>query len=136
MRKRLFIASTYLLVLVSILLWLLGRERLTIGQTVFSVEVAQTAAKRERGLSGRLNMAANQGMLFIFDNPGQHTFWMKNMRFPLDFIWIRGGKVVEITENVFPPRIIIPEVKVDQVLEINAGTVQKYDIKVGDVVRR
>ena len=113
---------------------LLGRQGLTEGQAVFDVELAQTTAKREQGLSGRLTMPAGSGMLFVFDQPAQHTFWMKDMHYPLDFVWIRGGKVVEITKDVFPPRTITPEVIVDQVLEINAGEVDKYGIKVGDIV--
>mgnify|MGYP001573654432 CR=1 FL=1 len=124
-------------------LWasILGQQRLTVGQTVFTVDVAQTEAQREQGLSGRSSLAPNQGMLFVFDQPAQHQFWMKDMLFPLDFVWIRGGKVVETSVNVPPPdqtggqpNVLTPGEKVDQVLEISGGSVDKYGVKSGDIV--
>ncbi len=79
-------------------------------------------------------------MLFVFDRPGRHGFWMKGMNFPLDFIWINGGRVAQITENVPAPKngeaplSLAPQVEVDTVLEVNGGFAGKYQIKVGDKV--
>lgn len=121
----------------------LGLERVSVGQKVFTVEVADTDTQRKQGLSNRSSLGKARGMLFVFDRPAQYTFWMQDMNFALDFIWIRGGKVVELTTNVAPPaqtgsepRVITPAVKIDQVLEVTGATVDKYGIKVGDLVER
>lgn len=118
-----------------------GLTTIKIGSTNLQVETADTEAKRTQGLSDRLSMNENEGMLFKFDNPGIYMFWMKDMRFPLDFIWIRGDKVVQIDKNIDPPgktygipAIITPHEKIDQVLEVNAGWADKYGIKEGDIV--
>lgn len=85
-------------------------------------------------------MPEMHGMLFPYDHKEQFEFWMRGMRFPLDFIWIDGKNVADITENVPPPLenerpvIVKPLVPVDKVLEVNAGTVARIGIKVGDTV--
>ncbi|MCX8009506.1 MAG: DUF192 domain-containing protein, partial [Patescibacteria group bacterium] len=86
------------------------------------MELFDTQEKRTRGLSGRDFLPENKGMLFIFEKPDYYTFWMKEMKFPLDFIWIRGDEIVEITENVKPedyqpPKFFTSKEKVDKVLE-------------------
>ncbi len=112
---------------------------LKIGEHEFRVEVAKDDAGRIRGLSGRESLAPGQGMLFIFDTAGNHGFWMKGMKFPLDIVWIRDNRVVGITQNIpisnklFPPAYYPPE-PIDRVLELNAGTVGKYNLQVGDSI--
>jgi uncharacterized membrane protein (UPF0127 family) len=115
-------------------------KTLTVGNAVFNVEIANTSTTRARGLSGRENLGENQGMLFIFDAPGNYGFWMKDMRFPLDFVWILGDKIVGVTENVPPPapgasifklQVYYPPDSADKVLELNAGEVKKYGIQAG-----
>lgn len=115
--------------------------RLFIGMTEIYVEIADTEQSRSQGLSGRKSLAENSGVLFVFPSPGIYEFWMKDMNFPLDFIWIKNGKIVEITENVLPPAqtegkpgVIRPFFSVDRVLEVNAGFVSKNNLKVGDTV--
>src|SRR5438094_9545272 len=71
--------------------------KLTGPQTVFPsvtvyVEVARTDAEREKGLGGHAPLGQYDGMLFIFDQPAPYAFWMKGMTFPLDMLWIDGGK--------------------------------------------
>ena len=67
-----------------------------------SVEVADTQASRELGLSGREKMGDDEGILFVFDTPGRYGFWMKDMQFPLDIIWInQNGVVVNMKEKKF-----------------------------------
>ena len=63
---------------------------LKIGQAEVIVEVADTGEKRSQGLAGRDGLEENQGMWFRFDQPGQYGFWMKGMKFSLDFVWISG----------------------------------------------
>lgn len=103
------------------------------------VEIAQTISKREKGLSGRDFLPENQGMLFIFEKPDYHRFWMKGMRFALDFIWIREKRIIDITEKVKPedyqpPKTLTAKEPVDMVLEVNAGFVEKNGIKIGDEI--
>jgi uncharacterized membrane protein (UPF0127 family) len=104
-----------------------------------SVEVADTPAERGRGLSGREMLPENGGMLFVFDTPGRHGFWMYGMKFPLDIIWIDERlRVVYFVENAQPCVNICetyePPADALYVLEVNAGFVKKYGLKVGDVV--
>lgn len=101
-----------------------------------NVELADTPVKRQQGLSGRSSLPTQSGMLFIFPYPDKHAFWMKDMRFPLDFVWIRNGRVVEISPNISPPKTLVPSQLVDEVLEISAGSANKYDITVGSNVER
>jgi uncharacterized membrane protein (UPF0127 family) len=80
-------------------------------------------------------------MLFIFPQTQAQTFWMKDMLFPLDFVWIANQKVVQINTDVpapkdrfSPPVVITSTEPVDQVLEVNSGFVFKNSITVGDKV--
>ena len=110
-----------------------------VGVTPFVVEVASTFADRARGLSGHAPLGRNDGMLFVFPSPSAGAFWMDGMLYPLDFIWIAGGRVVGVTENA-PPlsmsgyKLYYPPVPVDYVLEVNAGTVKKFGIGAGNKV--
>lgn len=111
--------------------------RLKIGQAVVGVEVADTDEEKSQGLAGRDSLAADAGMMFVFELPGQYGFWMKGMKFGLDFVWIRQGKVVEVSENVSPEdpnRVYQPKEPVDAMVEVNAGWVKRQGVKVGDEV--
>jgi uncharacterized membrane protein (UPF0127 family) len=112
---------------------------LKINSSEIFAEIADTSQKRNQGLSGRASLPRNQGMLFIFDRPDRHSFWMKDMNFPLDFVWINKNRVIEITENVRPPdfqppQSLTPKNPADMVLEINAGLAKKINIKIGDKI--
>lgn len=118
--------------------------RISIGNKVtITIEEAKTPDEQAAGLSYRNNLAADHGMLFKFDTPAIHSFWMKGMRFPLDFIWIRNNKIIDLTEHVAAPPLSLsddqlptykPKSDVDEVLEVNAGFVEFYKIKIGDPV--
>ncbi len=114
-----------------------------INGNTFIVEEAKTNAAWQQGLSGRKSMPANQAMLFIFPKADYQQFWMKQMLFPLDMIFINNDKVVTIYQNVPIPAananlsslpIYASSSPADYVLELNAGTVKKDNIKVGDTV--
>lgn len=114
-------------------------DRLTIGERQVCVEIAESAEAIGRGLSWRDSLGENQGMLFIFQNSGHYAFWMKDMRFPLDFIWIADGSVVDLTENVpipvgEPLPMYRPRAPVNWVLEVNAGFAARNKIVIGDRV--
>ena len=119
-------------------------KQVQINGSKLNVEIADTKAKRSKGLSGRDSLASDSGMLFIFPGSDKHSFWMKGMLFPLDIIWIKGEIIVDILQNVKPPAVgqtdtslPIYQAKeaVDKVLEINAGTTQRLNIQVGDKVK-
>src|SRR3989338_5848890 len=108
------------------------------GQRV-NVELAQTVAERSRGLSNKMSLPAHAGMLFLFTEPSVPSFWMKDMRFPLDLIWIANQTVVNITSDVPVPTSTVllrytPDQPVSHVLEVNAGWAASHEVQVGDQV--
>jgi len=115
-----------------------------INDAKITVEIADTQDKRKKGLSGRQSIASDGGMLFVFEKRGKYPFWMKGLTFPLDLIWIKDDKVSEILENVPPPAggqsdellpIYQSKEDIDKMLEVSAGTVRKFNIKPGDVIK-
>ena len=111
------------------------KHKLTIGETDIFVDVARTAAERTLGLSGMEAMPHNEGLLFIFEKNDTHAIWMKDMRFPIDIIWIdESFMITEIVENALPssfPEIFEPKNPARYVLETNAGWAQKNDVRIG-----
>lgn len=116
---------------------------LQINEAIIKVEVADTNAKRNKGLGGKDSLGENEGMLFIFDRADKYPFWMKGLKFPLDFVWIKDLKVVDVLENVQPPApgqtdsslpTFSANTEVDKILELNAGTVKRLNIKAGDTI--
>lgn len=112
-----------------------------INSNIINLELAVTTKEKEKGLGGRDSLPADTGMLFPYDHKEQYMFWMKDMKFPLEIIWIDGNKVADLTKNVPPPTSdqdivrLAPKVAVDKVLEVNAGTVDRLNIKIGDAVK-
>jgi len=104
-----------------------------------TIEVADSDEKRTQGLSYRSSLPNDSGLYFIFPQENQHVFWMKDMIFPIDIVWIKDDHIVRIdqaeVENVDPPieRYIAPE-PLSQVLEIPLGKSEEWGIKVGDRV--
>lgn len=120
----------------------LKSSSVTIKDQKFSVTVAKTLEQTEAGLSEKQSLPENQGMLFVFEKPDYYPFWMKNMKFPIDIIYINKNKIVTIVENTPVPNqniqqipIYKPETQADMVLEINAGLSKKYGFKNGDEIK-
>jgi len=117
---------------------ILTRTVVDVGGNTFDVMVADTQAKRTRGLSGREILAIDEGLFFIFENPGAPAIWMKDVRFSIDIIWISEDlRVVYIKNDVSPqsfPEIFTPTGEALYVLEVNSGTVTDKKIKIGDSV--
>ena len=114
----------------------------TVNSQRFNLYIAKTNKDKEIGLSGRDSLPKDYGMLFPFEHDGYYSFWMKNMKFPIDIIYIYDNKVVEVFKNAQPPKspsempqIFRPTEKADTVLEINAGLADKYNIKKGTEVK-
>lgn len=110
--------------------------QLSVDRTKISLEIADEPAERQKGLSNRKSIPENQGMLFIFDGPDYHEFWMKDMQFPIDIIFLNGTKVVTVYGNVPPMAqgdevFYGPDEPADRVIELNAGQAEKYKIEKG-----
>jgi uncharacterized membrane protein (UPF0127 family) len=109
----------------------------TIGKVKVKAEAVRTPERLYLGLSYRRELLEGQGMLFFMPTSEVQTFCMRGMQFPLDLIWIVGGRVAGITRNVppaFPGNLPSPA-PVNYVLEVPGGFADKYDIKVGDRVK-
>lgn len=102
----------------------------------FQLLIAKSDKDKQIGLSKYNNLAKDKGMVFIFDNEGLYSFWMKDMKFPIDILFIKGDKIVTIQQNVPINNLTIysPTQNVDKVLEINANLSREYGINVGDSV--
>jgi uncharacterized membrane protein (UPF0127 family) len=107
----------------------------------FNVELAQTSQEKQIGLSNTNSIAENEGMLFLFDEADYYSFWMRDMKFPIDIIFINGNKVTTIISNALPPSktngsltTFQPKIKSDKVLEVNAGIAKKYNIQEGTII--
>lgn len=102
------------------------------------VSIANTEEERRQGLSNVESIGELEGKLFVFDEEGQYGFWMRDMRFPIDIIFINDDfEIVEIVENVSPdtfPRTFTSEEPARFVLETNAFFVQSFRIQEGDSV--
>jgi uncharacterized membrane protein (UPF0127 family) len=102
----------------------------------FEVAVADNDEKRITGLMNLKKLPEKNGMIFYFPNQ-KVDFWMKNTLIPLDIIFIDSdNKIVNIHQNAIPmsEKLISSQKKIVKVLEINAGLVKKYKIKIGDKI--
>jgi uncharacterized membrane protein (UPF0127 family) len=105
---------------------------------VLTVELATTPEEQQMGLSNRTSMPADHGMLFVFNQEAQWSFWMHEMNFPLDIIWFNGSKQVVFIEQDLPPctpqacPIFTPSVNAMYVLEVNAGFVKTNGVSLGE----
>ena len=117
----------------------LSYTTITISGARIDVEIADTPNTRRYGLSGRSELKDGNAMLFIFEKPDYHGFWMKNMSFPIDIIWFNENrKAVDIAsfakpEGEHPKKIYMPGEKALYVLEAKAGFAKEKKIVIGDV---
>ena len=107
-----------------------------IGSEVFNAEYALTDQSRQKGLSGRTDFSANSAMVFVFDKTAQRCFWMKDMNFAIDIVWLDDKKrVVAHQQNVQPnsyPSTYCHE-GTQYVVEFAAGTTNRLGLNPGDV---
>lgn len=114
----------------------------TIGKVSIELLVADEPEEQSLGLGQRESLPENQGMIFIFSKLGKPVFWMKDVNFPIDIIWLKNNKVVEITKKVQTEigepdsslEIYSPSVEADTVIEVNAGWSDRNNLKPGDVL--
>lgn len=118
----------------------LTHSQVIINDNIIWVEIAKTPEARSKGLMGREFLEIDEGMLFIFEEKRYHNFWMENMNFPIDIIWIEDNQIIDISKNVPVPinKLDIPLYRplseVNYVVEVNAGYTAANDIKTGDKV--
>jgi len=112
--------------------------KVCIDNSCFKVELASTKEQQIKGLMFREKLAEDFGMLFIYEKEDFYSFWMKNMKFPLDIIWAnKNKKIVSIKKNIPPCQSekcsgYKPLQKAMYVLEVNAGLTDKLNIKIGN----
>jgi len=142
-KKYFFFIAAVVLLGVGVRAYLFKVAEISVGGSSILVEFARTPEEREQGLSGRKSLCWNCGLIFIFDQPGIYSFWMRRMYFDIDILWISGEEVVEITFGAkkplkedfeYPKERYFNRVPADKVLEVNAGWVEKNGIRVGDRV--
>ena len=109
-----------------------------VGGATIRVQVVDTDASRQRGLSGIAGLADDEGMLFIFEEDGLYSFWMHEMRFSIDILWIDSeGTVVHLEKDLAPetyPQSFTPLSPARYVLEVAAGFSEAHGIHVGSRV--
>ena len=108
-------------------------------KTKVFADVVKTQSAIERGLSGRENLLSNHGMLFIFSTPDRYGFWMKEMKFPIDILWLSNdGSVMHTEEGVSPetyPQTFAPKSGLARyVLELPAGYSREHQVEIGDKI--
>jgi hypothetical protein len=114
-------------------------QQISLSQTPLKVQVVSKLADQQKGLSARQTLPAGAGMLFVFSEPVRPGFWMKDMRFSLDLIWLDSErKVTSISPNLGPktyPQTFYPSRPIKYVLEVNAGWAASHKIKLGAQLR-
>jgi uncharacterized membrane protein (UPF0127 family) len=101
--------------------------------------IADNSANQELGLGNRSNLPDGEGMLFIFTTDSEEAFWMKDMHFSIDMVWISvEGNIVYMAQDISPdtyPENFVPTSPARYVLELPAGYAQAHGFKVGDTVQ-
>lgn len=120
-----------------------GFTTVTIKDLKVDAKIAQKASDRKKGLSGQESLPLTQGLLFVFENNGLYSFWMKDMKFAIDIIWIGENKQIVYIVKDAPPEpgrdddeltLYQPSSAAKYVLEINAGLTERHGIIIGDLV--
>ncbi|NIP62766.1 MAG: DUF192 domain-containing protein [Nitrosopumilaceae archaeon] len=113
------------------------RGTIKVDGIILEVQIADTEPRRVRGLMFQDQLPFDEGMFFIFEQPGEHSMWMLNMQFPLDIIWFdSNGDVVHIEKNVQPCKTAVETMtctgtgsqEAKYILEVTAGFVERFNI--------
>jgi uncharacterized protein len=116
---------------------------LNVNDLTVNAKLLTDSKSRSKGLSGVDSLPLNEGMLFVFDKSAIYTFWMKDVKFSIDIIWIdKDKKVVHIVESALVEeskkdselQMYRPNEQAKYVLEVNAGLLKLHNIKIGDAV--
>ena len=108
------------------------------GEHPYLVDVSDSEPLRELGLSFRKDLGTDEGMIFVFEKPGMYPFWMKDMNFPIDILWLdEGGTINFIAREASLasyPHVFAPNAPGRFVLEVPAGSVEKENVQIGDKI--
>ncbi|MFB5632832.1 MAG: DUF192 domain-containing protein [Nitrosopumilus sp.] len=114
------------------------RGTIKVDDVPLEVQIADTEPRRVRGLMFQDQLSYDQGMIFVFDEPGLYSLWMLNMQFSLDMMWFdENGKIVHIEQDVPPCKAaleiatcqsVVPEKEAVYVLEVTAGFIEQNNI--------
>lgn len=141
--REIFIGAVVLLLIVGLVDKFTSKTKtIELNGQIFKIEEVNTPSKMQKGLSGRESMAEDEGMLFVFGDKDYRNFWMKDMNFAIDLLWIDGNLIVGFEENMQPePNVPLERLRkyrslqpVDKVLELPAGTIKKINIKAGQKI--
>lgn len=114
------------------------KKEIKIGGINIFADISDDDCKRELGLSGRSGLSSNEAMFFIFEKVGKYGFWMKDMKFPIDIIWITEDfSISGVVGNFSPedyPKVLGSDYVAKYVLEIPTGFAEKNNVKLGDKI--
>lgn len=107
---------------------------MSVGDSTYRIETAETSEERRTGLSRHSALPANRAMLFVFDEPGRHCIWMKGMQFSIDIVWLSAERnVLHVEENVspdtYPKSFCPPSDDTYYVIELASGQVQQSNLQ-------
>lgn len=113
-------------------------DRVIVGGKTFLVDTVRSKYAMQVGLSDRDKLLSDNGMLFVFKNPEKHGIWMKNMKFPIDILWIdQNFKIIHMEKSIATstyPKVFTPNSSDMYVLEISAGQLDVLGVKTDDFV--
>jgi uncharacterized membrane protein (UPF0127 family) len=109
-------------------------SKIHLNGTAFSAEVVDTPITREKGLSDRDQLDQHTVMLFVFQRSENQCFWMRDMKFPIDIVWLDSNKKVSAIERNVSPATYPQNFCHDSqyVIELNAGVAEQINLKIGD----
>jgi uncharacterized membrane protein (UPF0127 family) len=114
------------------------QTNLSVGTRTIELDIADTPAKMHLGLGGRASLATDKGMLFAYTDTGQRCFWMKDMKFSIDILWLDNQKKIgHIEKSLSPdtyPQTYCPNVAAQYVIELQAGTSGVDGLNEGDTL--
>jgi len=145
MKKILFISIGLIVIILSLSILYFSTQtrgpKAKINGKEFNLEIAKTDSEKQIGLSKYKDITQNFGMLFPFGKVNYYSFWMKDMKFSIDIIFIKSNKIITIFKNVPAPKSINEPLQIykssgpsDTVLEIKGGVSQKYNFQVNQAV--
>lgn len=111
-------------------------SKIKVGNKSYCLYLADSDEKRRDGLSNKI-ITESEGMLFIYKEPSYRRFWMKDMLYSLDLIYLKNGIVVDFHENVSPdtyPKTFTSSSPVNKIIELKAGEIKSASLKKGDIV--
>lgn len=112
--------------------------KINIKNKTYTLFIADTEDKRRKGLSNIASIKNDEGMLFIFEQPDYYSFWMKDMKFPLDFIFLNDNKIVDLLSNIDPstyPQTFTSKSPADKVIELKSGEIKTLKLKQRGIIK-